>query len=214
MITRSVMSTMVQRIIPSTWHDVVCLSMGPSEHMQTFWIVLAAGLMLTWLVMVVRGPRGLNSAGALVVLGYGPVVRSLALVLALLPPLIMIYAIWVFPWRRETAMNLAGLCFAGVSLVAGLPLIEATRVQVVVTDESVTRYSPWLGEATLRWSDVESVDYSSLNAWFILSGAGMSIRVSRFLAGLDVFVQTIHRKVPPERCSASASALLSTLCSS
>lgn len=174
---------------------------------QTLWMILAAGVMLTWLVLAVRGPRAIDAAGALAVLRYGPAVRAMALAFALVPPLIMIYAVWAFPWRTEAALNLAGISFLGVSVVGGLLLIEATRVQIVVTEEGLTRYSPWLGESTLNWGDVESVQYSAINFWFIVAGGGKVIRVSRYLAGIDAFADAVHRKVVPDRRAGAAAAL-------
>jgi hypothetical protein len=175
------------------------------ETMQTVYVLLAAALMLAWLVLLVRGPRRVEVPN-LAVLRYGVFWRSLALVLALVPPVIMVYAVWGFPWRNESTLTFAGVLFLA-SVVCGLPLIEATRVQIVITEEGLLRHSPWSGPLTLKWIDVESVRYSALNRWFIVAGAGQAIRVSRYLGGIGVFVDAVRRKVAAERCVSAAAAL-------
>ena len=174
---------------------------------QTVYVLLAASLMLCWLVLVVVGPRRTEVANVLVVLRYGVVLRTLALVFALLPPLIMIYAIWAFPWRTSGMLNAAGIAFLATSIVGGLLLIEVTRVQVLLTEEGLHRFSPWSGAVALKWIEVERVGYSAANRWFTVEGAGRTIRVSRHLGGIGDFVGLVRRKLAAERCTSAAKVL-------
>jgi hypothetical protein len=176
------------------------------KTMQTVYVLLAAALMLAWLVLLVRGPRRVEVPN-LAVLRYGVFWRSLALALALAPPVIMVYAVWGVPWRNEATLTFAGVLFLATSVVCGLPLIEATRVQIVITEEGLLRHSPWSGPLTVKWIEVESVRYSALNRWFIVAGAGQAIRVSRYLGGIGAFVEAVRRKVAAERCVSAAAAL-------
>ena len=175
--------------------------------MQTVWIMLAVGLMLAWLTLLVIGPRKAETPNALAVLRYGPHLRSLALIFALIPPLIMLYAVWSFFWRTPAMMNIAGMLLLAGSLVAGLLLIEVTRVQVILTEEGITRDSPWSKVLTVKWGEVERVRYSSLNQWFLVVGAGCTIRVSRHLSGIDMFAVMVRRKVMPERWVSASRAI-------
>src|ERR1017187_3799726 len=112
--------------------------------MQTLWLLLAAGLMLAWLALAVFGQRRVDGPNVVAVLRYGSFARTLALVSALAPAMIMVYMIGAFPWTgNEARRNVAGLSFLAVSIVAGLWLIEATRLQVILTEEGLTRHSPW-----------------------------------------------------------------------
>jgi hypothetical protein len=174
--------------------------------MQTVWLLSAAGLMLAWLVLAVLGQRKTSVPNA-VVLQYGPVLRTFALILALTPALLMVFMIGTVPIPSQARMNLLGLSCLVAGVICGLPLIESIRVQLVVTEEGVTRYSPWVETATLKWIEVERVGYSALNRWFTLHGAGRTIRVSRHLSGLGAFVELLRRHVAAERCTGAAAVL-------
>jgi hypothetical protein len=174
---------------------------------QTVYVLLAAGLMLCWLMLVVLGPRRTEVANVLVVMRYGVVLRTFALVVALAPPLIMIYAIWAFPWRTSGMLNAAGIAFLATSIVGGLLLIEVTRVQILLTEEGLHRFSPWSGAVSLNWIEVERVGYSAANRWFTVEGAGRTVRVSRHLGDTRNFVEIVRRKVAAERCAGAAKVL-------
>ena len=176
------------------------------SNTQTVYAMFTAGLMLFWLMLAVFGQRKIESANALAVLRYGTGLRTLAFVLALLPSMIAMYAIWVFPWKSQQTLNVAGISFLVFGIVSALLLIEVTCVQIVVSEEGLTRFSPWSKPVTLKWIEVERVSYSPLNRWFIVEGAGHTIRVSRHLADIDVFAQTLRRKLAAERW-ATATAL-------
>ena len=163
--------------------------------------------MLCWLMLAALGPRKADTPNALAVLRYGVILRSLALAFALAPPMMMLYAVWAFLWQTPAALNLAGVLFLAFSAVAGLLLIEVTRVQIVVAEDGITRSSPWSGLATLKWIDVERVRYSSVNQWFTVEGAGGTIRVSRHLEGISEFAGTLKRKVASERWASAARAV-------
>lgn len=175
--------------------------------MQNVYVALAAGLMLCWLMLAALGPRKADTPNALAVLRYGVILRSLALAFALMPPMMMLYAVWAFLWQTPATLNFAGVLFLAFSAIAGLLLIEVTRVQIVVTEEGITRFSPWSGLATLKWIDVERVRYSSVNQWFVVESAGGLIRISRHLEGIGEFAGTLKRKVAGERWASAASAL-------
>ncbi len=178
--------------------------------LPTVFLLLAAGLILLWLVLAVRGPRAIDVPNVVATLRYGAALRTAALILALAPPTMMAFVFWFFAWRNDVTMAIAGGSFFGASLAAGLLFLETRLAQVVLTEDGITRSSPWTGRATLPWSAVERVRYSPLNRWFVLSGAGRTIRVSRHLVGVSIFVDTVRRKVPAER-SASAAAVFAEL---
>jgi hypothetical protein len=175
--------------------------------MQTVYVLLAACLTLFWLVLVVLRPRRIDASNILAVMRYGVVLRTLALAIALTPPLITVYVVWAFLWKNSATLNFAGISLLAFSAIAGLLLIEVTRVQVVLTEEGITRFSPWSGPVMLKWIEVEHIHYSSINRWFVVAGAGQTVRVSRHLGGMGVFVDTVRRKVATERCASAAAAL-------
>src|SRR5262245_37184116 len=128
-----------------------------SLPMQTFYVASALGLMLVWLALAVIGPRKVDVPSTLTRLRYGALIRSLALVLALALPMITVYVVAKFLWSTPTKLNLAGISLLSLSMIAGLPLIEVSRVQIVVSEDGLTKLSPWLGLNTIKWTEVVRV---------------------------------------------------------
>lgn len=175
--------------------------------LQFVLVALPAALMLLWLVLAAFGTRKAELPNAIAVLRYGSWLRSLALALAMLLPMIMIFVIAVFPWRDQKTLIYAGSSYLVTCLAAGLAHIEVSRGLVYITEEGVTRISPWKGRVTLHWNEIERVEYSGLNSVFVVIGAGRRIRVSRYLDGIKVFVETLKRKLATERFKPAIAAL-------
>jgi hypothetical protein len=178
--------------------------------LQTVFLFSAAGVILFWLTLVVRGPRKIELPNVIAVLRYGKVLRAFGVILALAPPTILAYLLWALTWRDSRMLGLAGACFLVTSLIAGLLLLEVERTQIFLTEDGITHDSPWTGLVTLKWDEIEGLRYSAVNRWFVLAGAGRTIRVSRQFPGLAVFVATVRRKVAAERL-ANVAAIFDTI---
>jgi len=175
--------------------------------MQIVFVVLAEAMIACWLALAVLGPRRMDTANAIAVLRYSVLMRMLALMIALTPLLIFFYAMRNFHWETPAKFNTGGFAFLTFSAIVGLWLIEVTRVQIVLTEDGITRSSPWSGLATLKWSDVQRVGYSSINRWFSVEGAGQTIRVSQYLGGIGTFADIVERKVTANRWASAARSL-------
>src|ERR1043166_10092007 len=127
---------------------------------RTVWVAIAGVLMLVWLGLVVVGPRKVEGPN-IVVLRYGGAWRLLALVFALAPAFVMLYTMWTW---RPAIQNIVGAMLTAFSVIGGLLLIEVTRVQIVVTEDGLTRHSPWAGTGSLRWIEVEDRKSTRLNS--------------------------------------------------
>jgi hypothetical protein len=174
---------------------------------QIGFLTVAWGLILVWIVLTFIGPRKVNAPDVLHVLRYGVMLRTLALMLALMPPLIMTYVIATFPLPSTRALYGAGFSFVAVCLLGGALLIEVMRGQVWISEAKVTRISPWTRQPIeIAWTEVERIGYSSVNSWFLVRGAGKTARVSTYLVGVSEFVRAARRKLAPERYGAAASA--------
>jgi hypothetical protein len=130
-----------------------------------------------------------------------------ALLLALAPPTAMAGVVWLYPWRSTTMLALASGVFLFFCILAGLLLLEVEGVQFTLTDDGLTRYSRWRKPQSLRWSEIERIEYSAFNRWFIVHGAGRTIHVSRFFVGVAAFVEMARRRVGMERCMAASAAM-------
>jgi hypothetical protein len=173
--------------------------------LQILFVAVAGSLVFFWLIFALFGPRKIAMPGA-IVLRYGSILQTSALIFALAPPTLMACVIWLLPWRDRQTLLIAGASFLATSVIAGLLLIEAVRSVVVLTEEEIMRYSPWKGKLTLRWADVEHVRYSTANRWFVLTGPSGAIRVSRHLEGMRGFADMVKRKVAAERWAEAGAA--------
>ncbi len=174
--------------------------------LQIVFIGLASALIFAWLFLALAGPRKIDAPNA-VILRYGSLLRMFALVLALMLPSFMIYVIWNFLWKTDTRLIMAGMSFFMTSVIGGLLLIEVERTQIAAGEEGIKRFSPWTGQAVLKWSEIDRVTYSPLNRWIVVEGADKTIRISRHLTGVGAFVKLLRGKVAPERWAAAATAL-------
>src|ERR1051325_694887 len=178
--------------------------------LQVALVAVAGGIVFFWLLFALLGPRQHDGQNTIVVLRYGSVLQVLALIAALAPPNLMACIVWMGSWRSESELLMFGVSILGASAIAGLLLIEVVRAQIVLTEDGITRFSPWTGQATLRWADVESVRYSAVNRWFVVRATNATIRVSRHLVGVREFAETVKRKVAAERLSSAMAALDAT----
>ncbi len=175
--------------------------------LQVAFLVLAASIIFFWLTYALTGPRKIDQSGLLHLLQYGWMVRTAALVLAVMPPVLMASVVWLLPWRNQGMLMLAGISFLATSVIAGLLLFEVEGVQIALSEEGISRFSRWGRPISLKWIDVERVGYSRLNRWFIVGGATQTIKVSRHLVGIAAFAAIVRRKVGVERCAEAAQAL-------
>jgi hypothetical protein len=171
----------------------------PMPTLQIVFLVLAASVILLWLALAVRPSRKVELPNVIAVLRYGSFLRTVALILALAPPTIMVVLVWSLTWRSSSALAMAGTSLLVLSFLAGLLLIEVGTGQIVLAEEGITRFSFWTGWMTLKWSEVQRIRYSTVNRWFVVMGTAGTIRVSRHLAGTATFVETVQRKVASER---------------
>jgi hypothetical protein len=165
---------------------------------QIAWIIVAVTMILFWILFSLAGSRKIESAGAIAVMEYGKGLRVLALIAALSPPTLLATLMWQLLWRNAERMAIAGGSLFLLSVFGGLLLIEIVRVRIVVTEDGITRYSPWTGTASVKWGDIRGVRWSPYNRWFVLRTGVATIRVSRSLEGIDTFAATLRRRVAAE----------------
>lgn len=176
------------------------------DLLQKGFLTLSAVMVLFWLVFAFLGPKP-TYASAIVVMRYGRALRFIAILFALAPPIGLAALMWYLPWRNSQMIAIAGGTFFVIGILCGLLLVEVSRVQIIVTEESITRMSPWTGTCTMKWSEIENVRYADVNRWFVITGGIGVIRVSRYLGGLRELAETLRRKVSAERWADAAGEL-------
>jgi hypothetical protein len=170
------------------------------EEARLIFLVLAAGMFAVWLVVALRRrklPPAVNVIGAL---HYGRWLRLFGLIVALSIPGLMAYVVWYFRWVDISHLIIAGVSLFAMSVLGGVLLLEAERVRLLITDKGLIGISPWRRKREVLWQEVDSVTYSPLNRWFVITGPGRrKIRASRSLVGIENLLKAVKANVPPPR---------------
>jgi len=77
--------------------------------------------------------------------------------------------------------------------------VEFFLAFIKVGSRAVTRHSPWKGDLSLAWEEIESVQYSTFNRWYVLRSPRGKIRISSYLSGMDDFVELATQRIPREK---------------
>lgn len=80
--------------------------------------------------------------------------------------------------------------------------LEVFRVWCRFSPSFITRHSPWRGDLTIRWEEIETVGYSTVLEWFVLRTPRGTIRLQVYLDGIQEFIQMAKTRVPAERFEA------------
>jgi hypothetical protein len=160
--------------------------------------VLAVLLGLLWLVR--RPPAGPAAAGG-VTLRYRLFVPAVGALGAVLVPVALV-AILLFAASQQQlnaeAYEAVGWMLVGFQLVGGPLLLVGSHTRVFVSDDGVTKYSPFWGTTSLRWEEVTRLDYSLSGRYTIVRGeGGRALRVSDYMDGTEVLAAAFqnHRAI-------------------
>ena len=167
--------------------------------LQIVFTILAGAILALWLGVASRRPRKIAVANVVAELVYVRSLRVMSLCFALTPPTLLLCLIWRLNWRDEQMLILAGSLFLCLALPPGLLLVEVARTQVILSEEGLTRVSPWRATAVLAWTEIDRVRYSALNRWYELHAGGRTVRISCLLDGIAKFVDLARTKIPAER---------------
>jgi len=77
--------------------------------------------------------------------------------------------------------------------------VEFFLAYVKVGSGALTQHSPWKGDLSLAWEEIESVEYSTFNRWYVLRSPRGRIRISSYLSGVNDFVEVATQRIPPEK---------------
>jgi hypothetical protein len=124
-------------------------------------------------------------------LEYGRALRLFAYGQIALLSAIAVVSFWTTPEDR-LAVILLFLLF----LVLGGPIVlEVLFVRIGFDDVYIYCHSPWRPSRTVRWRDLTSCSYSTMNQWWIIGTTHQgTIRISDYLSGQDSFLQMLERK--------------------
>ena len=122
--------------------------------------------------------------------------RALALISVVLPAFMGALSLRLYRAGESDYLVWLGICliFAAVS---GYLLLECFFARLVVSKEWITSLSPWTGQRTFRWGEIDSIRYSK--SYVIVGPGGKKIYASEYLSGFAELGAEFRKRIPPER---------------
>jgi len=151
--------------------------------------------MVEWLKADARKPPSITPAGVLE-LRHGNKYRALAVACLIVGPGMMIAALLIGSgWSRSdvTGFAILTVMFAifGIWMV-----LDAFRTRVIVSPDGVRALTPFGGDRSIEWVEIERVGYNPFGPWLLLRGSGKApVRVHRNLLGSQQFLRRLRSEV-------------------
>jgi uncharacterized membrane protein YeaQ/YmgE (transglycosylase-associated protein family) len=118
-------------------------------------------------------------------------------------------AIMSYLFPNNTGSLGISLFFLALALLGAWLVLEYFRARHEIEPGGLRYQKLFGGGGRLRWSEVESVRYSSSAKWFrILTVTGETVRLSAMLQGLPEFAEAVLKEVPEDRIDGEAIPIL------
>ncbi len=162
--------------------------------------VALLGFGFVWLLFAVAraAPPYREEAGT-VTFRHGALLRAFAVLAFFGAP--MLLGLWVlfFPPRSNTTLAPA-IVTAALLGVAGILLVwEAFQFQLTISPAGLECRSPWKGRFSQTWEQVTAIEYSAVNAWFVVKFPDGAFHVSTLVPGVSRFLEECERRLKPEQ---------------
>jgi hypothetical protein len=163
--------------------------------------VALIGLGFVWLLFAVaRAAPPYRADGGTITLRHGQLLRAFAVLAFFGAP--MLFALWVlfFPPRSNATFAPAIVAAALLGLAGFLLVWEAFKFQLTLSPAGLDCRSPWKGRFSHAWEQVTALEYSTVNAWFVLKFQGNSeFHVSTLVPGVSRFLEACEGRLKPEQ---------------
>ena len=172
--------------------------------MQALVPVIVSGLVMAAMVMLFsaakRGQPSASRSTGLLVYRYPEAMQMLAVVLAIVPPMLVTALLVAMPPKSAEDYKAVFSLYALGAVVAGPLLWEAVRFSMAVGPDGIEGRSPWRGRQAIPWAEVAGVSYNPILGYFVVRAQdGRKFRVSPLVGGLNAFLETCERYLPVEK---------------
>ncbi len=159
------------------------------------------GLGFVWLLFAVaRAAPPYRDDSGTVTLRHGQLLRAFAVLAFFGAP--MLFGLWILFFPPRSNATLAPIVVAAALLgLAGFLLVwEAFKFQLTVSPAGLECRSPWKGRFVYSWEQVTALEYSAVNAWFVLKfQGGGEYHVSALVPGVSRFLEACEGRLKPEQ---------------
>lgn len=143
--------------------------------------------LLGWLIYGARRQALLHPWQEKFVLAYGREMRWLSAIF-LIGAVVMV---WVASKAKPEDETIATVTAGGFVGMIAVFVIETFRVRVEFAGDHIHCFSPWRSDRTIPWSAVDSIAYSSVLQWWVVTTRGHgTIRLHSYLSGVGDFLAT------------------------
>lgn len=133
------------------------------------------------------------------VLDYGSGMTWFAIISAFLLMIMLITAAFGST-KPGDASTTTAIGYMSLFVILVWPLfIEGTFSWYIVNNEGIDKHSAWSRHLFMRWDEVESIEFTAVNQWFVIKGNKGTIRLHAYLIGLPEFAKIVRKHVPEER---------------
>ena len=165
------------------------------DNVRLIFVAAAVVQLTLWLMLAGRYKTPAAPPGGFV-LRYGWKLRLLGLCIAFAIPMLLIVVLSITSSIAQAPVIRMSVTLLVLGFVGGWLLVETQGVHVIVTDATLASVSPWRRRREWRWSEIERIEYSTLNRWLVLRGPRQeAIRASLSLVGIDDLARAILKQV-------------------
>jgi hypothetical protein len=133
--------------------------------------------------------------------------KALALISIVLPVFNGVLSLYLYRAGDADYSIWFGICLIFAAVSAYL-LLECFAARLLVSDQGITSLSPWTGQRTFRWEEIESICYSKKSMWYVIVGpVRKKIYASEYLSGFGVLSTEFRKRIPQDRWCNSGVAL-------
>ena len=126
---------------------------------------LIVPLLLGWLLYGAKGRAKLHPWQEKFVIGYGREMRWLSVIFLV----VAVGMVWLAGKAKPEEEAIATLVAGGITAMIAVFAIETFRVRVEFAGEHIHCFSPWRSDRTIPWSAVDSITYSSVLQWWVVT---------------------------------------------
>jgi hypothetical protein len=166
-------------------------------------IGIAATPMAEILVLALRKPRARRDLGTgEFILEYGSGLKAFAVFAVGFFSFVGALYVWTFvsaPNQGGLSVTLILIVWVPLLLLSSVLGLEMFRSYARFSPTQIVRHSPWTGELSVDWQEVESIAYDNFAQWYVIRTRRGKIRLHQYLNGIEDFRRIARERVPPER---------------
>jgi len=165
--------------------------------------VLVIAIIFILSICVKLGSRYRGMRDGRVVLDWGSNANAVALFSTIILAVLIGYGVYdltLTALRPKDGVINGAIIGMFIFMILTWPLfIETTFSWYIVDSTGISKHSAWSPKFFVKWSEVNLIDFISVDQWFIIKTDKGVIRIPTYVAGLSTFGHLVKDNVPAEK---------------